>query len=891
MPEPKSNIAAGEIVADNYRVLGVAGTGGMGLVYRALDLRLERVVALKFLPPHLNASEHEKERFLREARIASSLDHPNIGVIYGVEDSGDGSAFIIMAFYEGQSLADLIRKGPLPPQRAVDIASQMAKGLAEAHSRNIIHRDIKPSNVMLTPSGVVKIVDFGLAHVVSANTASQTGVAGTIAYMSPEQSMGERVDHRCDIWALGVVTAEMLSGRNPFAGDSVPAIFFAILNQPPQNIDTLHPALQPVLYRALSKDVDSRFASCKEFLAALERSSRELPAAEEEIHPEATMKSSGSILNKARDSVEMWRVREGASRSAFRPAERRKKWATPLLLMLVFAVTGASALLWFVPPLHSRMAELLGAEPEQKHIAVLPFDNIGSNPENQALIDGLVESLTGRLSNLDVGNQSLWVVPKIVVESHHITDPADALKALGANLVIKGTVERDGTDIHLMANLINTKTLRQIGSVDVDDPLGNLSTLEDETVAKLAQLMNISVASGMPRRTSGRVDPAAYEDYLKALGYIDRFDKPGNLDLAIGALQTATHQDPKFALGYAAMGEAYRRKYEVTKDRRWLAEGEAQAKKAAEIDSSIPGVYVTLGNIHNSTGQHDLAMQELQHAMELDPRDASAEMGLARSYELAGRNGEAEEAYKKAAALRPDSWLGYANLGAFYDRQAMYLQAVAADQRAIQLSPDNAQMYSNLGGACVDSGDPKLLPVGEQALRKSLQLSPTYAGYTNMGNLLLLERRGPEAEAALKQALKLHDGDYNSWSSLLIAYELQKKDADAAVARHHAIALAEQAVKLQPTDAFAQSTLAYLYAEDKQNENALTRIQAALALSPKDTNVLANVGQAYENIGDRSKAVEYIGKALQMGYPLIQIQAEPTLQKLLQDPGLGLPRK
>lgn len=540
MPELKSNISVGEIVAGNYRVLGVAGTGGMGVVYRALDLRLERVVALKFLPPDLNASERDKERFLREARIASSLDHPNIGVIYGVEESADGSSFIIMAFYEGRSLADLIRPGPLPPHQAVDIASQMAKGLAEAHSRNIIHRDIKPSNVMLTPSGVAKIVDFGLAHVVSAKTASQTGITGTIAYMSPEQSMGARVDHRCDIWALGVVMAEMLSGRNPFAGDSIPAIFFAIMNQPQQNIETLHPALQPVVYRALSKDVDSRFASCKEFLAALERGSRDLPAAEEVIDPEATVKISGSVLNKTRESAEIRRAREEASRSAFRPVQRRKQWVTPLLAVL--AVVGLFALLWFVPPLHSRMAGLMGVGSEQKHIAVLPFDNIGSNPENQVLIDGLVESLTGRLSNLDVGNQSLWVVPNSVVESHHVTDPGEALKTLGANLVIKGAVERDETDIHLTANLIDTKTLRQIGSVDVDDPAGDLSTLEDESVAKLAQLMNISVTAGMLRNTGGRVDPAAYEDYLKALGYIDRFDKPGNLDLAIGALQTATHQ-------------------------------------------------------------------------------------------------------------------------------------------------------------------------------------------------------------------------------------------------------------------------------------------------------------------------------------------------------------
>jgi eukaryotic-like serine/threonine-protein kinase len=485
----------------------------------------------------------------------------------------------------------------------------------------------------------------------------------------------------------------------------------------------------------------------------------------------------------------------------------------------------------------------------------------------------------------------LWVVPNSVVESRKVTDPSEALKTLGANLVVKGAVERDGTGIHLTANLIDTKTLRQIGSVDVDDPAGDLSTLEDETVAKLAQLMNIKVTAGMLRNTGGRVDPAAYEGYLKALGYIDRYDKPGNLDDAIAALQQATQTDPNFALGYAAMGEAYRLKYQVSKDQRWLAEGEAEAQKAAEIDNSIPAVYVTLGRIHNVTGKHDLAMQEFQRALQLDPRNADAEAGLAMAYENAGRIHDAEAAYQKAAAMRPDAWVGYESLGAFYDRQNMYPQAVAADQRAIELSPDNAQVYSNLGGAAVDSGDPKLLPIGEQALRKSIQLSPSYPAYTNLGNLLLLEHRGAEAEAALKEALKFHAGDYNTWSSLMMAYEWQKKDADASAARHHAITLAEQSVKLQPTDAFAQSTLAYLYAEDKQNENAAARIQAALALSPNDPNVLCNVGQAYENMGDRAKALEYIEGALRKGYPLVQMQAEPTLQKLLQDPALHIPHK
>src|SRR5450631_58937 len=175
--------------AGHYEIVALAGAGGMGVVYKARDLKLERTVALKFLPLEVDSSTKEKEQFLKEARTASSLDHPNIGVIHGIEETADGRSFIVMAYYEGQSLAQAIRRGPIPARRAVEIAIDIARGLGEAHSRNIVHRDIKPSNVMLAGNGAVKIVDFGLAHVMSGQTASQTGISGTVSYMSPEQSL------------------------------------------------------------------------------------------------------------------------------------------------------------------------------------------------------------------------------------------------------------------------------------------------------------------------------------------------------------------------------------------------------------------------------------------------------------------------------------------------------------------------------------------------------------------------------------------------------------------------------------------------------------------------------------------------------------------------------
>lgn len=883
MPELKHTFTEGEVVAGNYRVLSVAGSGGMGVVYRALDLRLERTVALKFLPLELNASERDKQRFLREARTASSLDHPNIGVIHGVEETSDGLTFIVMAFYEGTSLSERLRGGPLPAGEAIHIASQMASGLAEAHARDIVHRDIKPSNVMLPTSGLVKIVDFGLARVVSEETASQVGITGTVRYMSPEQAMGRQIDRRCDIWAVGVVFAEMLTGSPPFHGETIPAILFAILNEPPQGIDTVHAALQPVLYRALAKDVTRRYGSCAEFLADLEAAARQVPLAEQQ-----TANGSGKLpapsSRSNQTSAHTRRALADASRTAWLPPERRRSPLMDMLLGVMAVLLALVLVVVLVPALRQRAVVFLSGAPVQKHVAVLPFDNIGSNPENAALADGLMDSLAGRLSNLDVGNQSLWVVPNSEVRRRNITDPGDALRELGANLVVKGSVERDDNGIRLTVNLIDTKNLRQIGSSMVEDQAGDISTLEDEAVSRLAHLMNITVSADMLRNTGGSVNPAAYEDYLTALGYAQRFDKAGNLDLAIASLKKSVQTDPGFALGYAQLGEVYRLKYQTEQNPHWLDEAQANCQKAAELDNRVPSVFVTLAQIHDALGKHDLALQEFHHALDLDPKSAPALEGLARSYESSGRVTDAEKTFQDAAAMRPDDWDGYNALGAFYGRQGKYPQSEAAYQEALQITPDNAELYSNLAAAYLDQGGQQALGEAEQALKKSVALNPSYPAYANLGLLYMQEKRYQEAATATEQALQINGNNYLVWNNLMLAYEGSKQNDKAATSRQKTEQLAEKAVALKPRDAVAVSTLAALYAQDKLNQKAEARIRTSLALAPDDPNVLSNVGEAFELMGDREKALNYIEKAIGKGYALDDIANEPELQSLVADP-------
>jgi serine/threonine protein kinase/tetratricopeptide (TPR) repeat protein len=872
MLEIKNALSPGEIVG-NYQILGIAGAGGMGVVYKAFDQKLERTVALKFLPPSLISSTREKDRFLREARAASSLDHPNIGVIYGIDETPDGRCYIVMAFYEGESLAHDIREGPIPPQKAIDIALQMALALQHAHGHKIVHRDIKPSNVMVTPDGIAKIVDFGLARLIKSEIDSESGgTAGTVGYMSPEQTLGKPVDQRTDIWAWGVVLVEMITGCSPFWRGSIPATVNAILHEAPQRTDQLPASLQPIVYHALAKDPDGRYQSCADILQDLESVKDEIRSSSDEIDQSAPTRS--ITPEQFKDYVSA--ATGPAAKHLFRTPVFASFVASVVVILLVTGI-------FFGKSLREYLQNRFFAEP-QKHIAVLPFDNIGNDPANEPLAEGLMDTMAGKLSNLDVNNRSLWVVPASEVRRRNINDPAMALRDLGATLAVKGSFERDGQDVHLTANLIDTKSLRQIGSVALENRSGDLLGMQDETVSELARLMDVTARNNKETDSSETGKPAAYEDYLKAVGYMQRYDKPGNLDHAIESLEQATRADPRFALGYAQLGEAYRLKYQLDKDPKWLDDALSNCQKAAEIDSRVTAVYVTLGRIHEMSGKHDLAVQEFQHALDDNPRDVGALTGIARSLENAGHVQEAEEAYKKAVALRPDYWDCYDELGLFYYRQERYSDAASQLRQAITLAPDNAQVYANLGAVYSNASDPKLFPDAEEALKKSLELGPSYSAYANLGNLYYIEKRYADSAAMTERALRLDSNDYLVWNNLIAAYKWLGEKRKISIASKRMLELLEQAVKIQPQDALAQSLLAVAYAESDNRQAALIRMQSALALDSKDPQVLENVAIASEKLGKRTEAMKFAQEAVEKGLPVSQLNNDPDLQGVLADP-------
>jgi serine/threonine-protein kinase len=850
----------------NYQIAERLGAGGMGVVYRALDLKLNRPVALKFLPPHLSGGT-EKERFLQEARAASALDHNNIGVIHGIEETEDGGLFIVMACYEGETLFDRIKRGAMPAGQVVDIALQIARGLAEAHTHGIVHRDIKPSNIFLTRRGVVKLLDFGLAKFVGSARLTETGTAvGTAIYMSPEQAFGQEVDCRTDIWSLGVVAFEMLTGMVPFRGDSTPATLLAITSEPPPALGKAPVELETAIYRCLAKNPAERYQHAAELAEDLAR-----------LRPSGDTDATKTL---AIDSSELRRraweaARPRSSGSPAPPSPTRRKVVVPVFaaLLCIAAVAG-----YFVT--RKTRVPLV---PIEKHVLVLPFGNIGDDPANAAICDGLLETLTSRLTSLEGPQGSLWVVPASEVRRRNIKDASAAQRAFGANLVVTGSIQKNAGSVRLTLNLIDAVTLRQLGSAVIDGGSGNFSTLQDQAVTKLAELLEVGLAPAALARSTGESSaaPAAYETYLKGLSYLQRYDKPDNLETAIKLFQAAVKTDGRFALAYVKLAEAQWLKSRVSHNSQLAEQALANCRRAAQINDQLAPVHVTLGRICSGTGKYDLAIQEFQRALELDPRDPQAYQQIARTYESQGRLADAEASLKKAIALRPDYWDGYNSLGAFYHRQTRDQEAADQFRHVLRMTPDNAPAYSNLGvalGALEDYAGAR------DAYEKAIALNPAYSTYSNLAVIYYKSGDYARSIKTYERALKLNDRDYRPWGGLAEACERAGQASKARDAYQRASELARNEVAREPNDAQTTSYLASYYAKLGMREQALESIEKATILAPADRGVLYRAALIHEMLGNRAAALQWLKAALAHGYAKDRLEQDPDLRKLRADP-------
>ncbi len=882
MSELTGPLPTGEIVARNYQILERIGAGGMGVVYRARDLRLERTVALKFLPAELNASVKDTERIIKEARIASSLDHPNIAAIYGIDETPDGRIFIVMAYYAGHTLAERIHlHGDIPIPEILDITAQIAKGLAEAHRHHIVHRDIKPANIMLTENGVVKIVDFGLAHVAEVTATLTHGTYGTANYMSPEQSLGNPIDQRSDIWSLGVVLVEMLTGNNPFKRESVPSTIFAILNDPPGTLEGIPIEVQQIVYRALSKDPLHRYQSCSEMLRDLEQAKSTVVASD---IPDQTRS-----LKKSKLAAELRQHASEASKSAWPLVARPVRNWRPIWVAAVALAAAACAVLAFYPPARHLVVGRVKTPaattlvPQTGVLAILPFQAIIGNQKLTALGQGVVENVTAKLGRLSE-THSLEVIPARNLQEKGITTLAQARKQFGANLGLTVNLQQSGELIRVTYSLVNAETGTAIGGDSVTVPAADVFSVEDDVAegAVKALQLKLQPEEQTSLKIHGTSNPLAYNYFLQASGYLLNRTSAEDVGNAILMLKEALRVDPNFGPAKASLGEAYWRKYSLTRDKAWTEQAKTECDGAVKLGNAGAAGHSCLGLIADGTGRYREAVTEYQRALDLDPNNANSEIGLALAYEHAGAINEAEQTYQRLVDAHPNSPDSYNSAGSFYWRREQFDKAAQMFQKATVLAPEGYAAYVNLGATYNYMGqyDKAIEP-----LKKSISIRPSYAAYVNLGSTYIHLRRFADAAAVYEEAIKLSPRQFITWGSLGEARYYSGSKDQAMQAFHKAVELASEELKGNPHDPDVLSSIAVYCSAMGDRDQALLYLQQALQYGHNDKDVVLDAASVYDYLGETGLAVEWLTKAVHEGLSPSRIRDDPEFDNLRDNPG------
>jgi serine/threonine protein kinase/Flp pilus assembly protein TadD len=856
----------------NYYIQSFLGGGGMAKVYLAQDSRLGRTDALKILPPEFSSDEMRMHRFLREARAASTLNHPNIATIYEVGES-DGIHFIAMEYVEGETLADRIKSRPLDFGEAIEIGLQVADALDEAHSKGVIHRDIKPANLMFTPRGRVKVLDFGLAKVFSpadkmlqdqaiTQTSTEPGVVvGTLLYMSPEQILGKEVDQRTDLFSLGTVLYEMATGQPPFLGNNRNDTTDRILHSRPLAISRFNydvtPEFERIVRKCLEKDREKRYQSAKDLRIDLQEHKQEA------VH-DPTDKNDG------------WKVAFRSMVKAIPKLLKKSRWTW--LLALVLAVL-------LLPALREWFSGIFAPGlPRHKHVVVLPFTNVGGEASNKPLCDGLLETITARLTQLQQPGGTLWVVPAHEVIKSGIDNLPKAKTVFGANLAITGSLQRYPESIRFILNLEDVETPRVLKSDLTDYPLTQLQALQDQVAAKLAKMLELEFLPDLKRlQAAERTQVSrAYEYYLEARGYLLEWQKEGNIDQAIYTFQEALKVDPGYASAYAGLGEACWYKYDKNRENvLWVEKAKVNCQRALQLNDQLAPVHVTLGLIQKGTGQYDSARVEFQKALELEPMSETALTGLASAYDAQGDLAQAEATYRKAIELKQDYWGGYHSLGLFFYKHNRYKEAIPQFERVVALTPDNVRAYNNLGAIYMQL---EQWEKAREMLQRAFQLQLDADVSDNLATVLFHEGKYAEALAVYQDALNLDDKNYEMWGNLGSGYLWTGDTGKADESYRKAIQLAEARLKVNPRDPELLADLSGYYGVLGERAKAEELIQRAAIIDPENSYAMYRAALNYEHWGEREKALHWIEKAIEHGYSKAAFQRSPELKALRGDP-------
>ena len=716
-----------------YRVLEKIGAGGMGVVYRARDERLERDVAIKVLPAGALGDESARRRFCKEALALCKLNHPNIETVYELDSQGD-TDFLVLEYVAGPTVAQKLAGGAIPEKEVATLGAQVAAALEEAHEHGVVHRDLKPGNIMVTPKGQAKVLDFGLAKLLkpqgetAADLSTQTkAIAGTLPYMAPEQLRGEKVDARTDIFSLGVTLYEMATGRRPFHGDTVSRLSAAIEGEAPVLPRLVNPSvsaeLERIILKCLEKDPENRYQSAKELGVDLRHS-----------------------------------VAPSMAVAAVPARPFRTAW-----LMVPVAIALGAAVVGLLNPGYIRLPMTSRALPGRiERLAVLPLENFSHDPQQDYFADGMTDELTTALARTG----ALQVISRTSVTQYKGTRKmlSEIARELNADALIEGSVLRSGDRVRITAQLIHGPTDRHLWAESYEREVRDVLALQSEVAQAIARQVQVTLKPEVRSRleSARRVNPEAYETYLKGSSTCDGdlLAKAIQLDPDFGPAHAAVADctyipwlygsvPPKE--GYSKMKDAAARALEkdeglarahgslalVRLHYEWdLAGSEREFRRALELNPNDADIHHMYAHYLLTTGRSEESVAETQRAVDLDPVDEDLVDCLGWHSLFARQYDKAIDYELRAIGMQPNDDWAHLTLGWAYEQKKMYPEAIAEFRRGMELSGGAPYALAALAHGLGISGKKHqaqelLAKLNEQA--KQQYLSPYYLAAAHLG--------------------------------------------------------------------------------------------------------------------------------------------------------------